>query len=115
MQVEELDEREEISGGSFLIGYLVLLGSGLALGFAGEAYLRIPVERTGCVYFGALFLLSGIGVPRRLYLVVRKTGWFALIQEPLAMRTLLAVLGTGLIALGIFASDVTLGVGVPSY
>lgn len=104
MQQQPEDERREISYGSFLKGYFALLCTLLALGFAGEAWLGIDFYRSACILCGALFLLAGSGVPRRLYLVVRSTGWFSFIPDPRVMRVILILLGGWLVYLGVFAT-----------
>lgn len=104
----EPDERREISYHSFLGGYLVLLISLVTVGVVGQAWLGIDLYRSASVLGGILFLVAGIGVPRRLYLIVRSTGWFSFVEDPRVMRGLLVVLGVGLIIMGLLASTASL-------
>lgn len=104
----EEDERREVTYGYFLAGYFILLFALVSLGLAGERWFGIDYYRSACVLCGGMFVLAGAGVPRTLYLVVRNTGWFSLIEDPMVMRGLLVVLGAGLILFGVFASTATL-------
>jgi hypothetical protein len=104
----EPDERREISYGSFLKGYLLLMVSLVVVTIGGEEWLGIDAYRSAFVLCGGLFALAGIGVPRKLYLVVRSTGWFSFIEDPRVMRGLLVLLGVVLILAGFFASTASL-------
>jgi hypothetical protein len=57
------------------------------------------------VSFGALFVVAILGRPWWLYGTIRRTGWFALIQNERAMRLVLAVLGVSLASFGLLAPE----------
>lgn len=108
MQQQPEDDRREITYGSFIKGYFILMIALVGVSAAGEAWLGIDYYRTACVLCGGMFVLAGAGIPRKLYMVVRSTGWFSLIPDPRIMRAILILLGAWLVYLGFFASTSTL-------
>ena len=99
------DERGELSFGSSVVGYAILMVTTIALAFGGEFFFGISPERSIYVTMGGVFILAAIGVPRRLYLTIRMVRWFSLIRDPRVMRGLLLLLGVALVLLGVLASD----------
>ena len=103
------DERREIGFWTFLKGYVLLFVALVVAGAIGQHFFGILFERTIAFLCGVLFTALGAGVPRKLYLIVRKTGWFAFIPDPRVMRAVLIILGLRFLYLSIFASDAVLG------
>jgi hypothetical protein len=83
--------------GNLLVGSLVAL--------VGATLLRVHWFRVVCVVYGALFLVAIAGKPWWLYATIRRTGWFAMIQNERAMRLTLCVIGILLVFLGIMVPD----------
>ena len=83
-------------------GYLALLAALIALALLLERWSGIDPYRTMVVACGLVFCLAALGRPARLYLIVRNTGWFALIRDELVMRWLLGAIGVLGIVAGLF-------------
>jgi hypothetical protein len=98
-----LDEREEMSTGSYLLGYVAVMGGTLGIVLLAQSLLGIDPLRTTLLACGVLFAWAALGKPRALYLVVRSLGWFHLIRSPDAMRAVLVLLAVLLLVVGVFA------------
>jgi hypothetical protein len=105
---EPEDERLEISYRYFLVSYLTIFVLMQVVAWGGYYLLDLDPFRLLYLFCGLLFTLAAIGVPRRLYLVVRNTGWFYSIQDPRIMRLLLLVLGVGLLLAAFLAPSADL-------
>jgi hypothetical protein len=70
-----------LSWGQFLRGYFSLILGLIALAILLERWAGIDAYRTAVVAGGILFCLAALRRPTRLYLVVRNTGWFALVRH----------------------------------
>jgi len=80
----------------------ILLGTSLIATVAAAA-LHVHWIRAASVTLGALFLFAIGERPWWLYASIRRTGWFALITDELAMRIVLGVIGLFIITLGLVA------------
>ncbi|MEX2185795.1 MAG: hypothetical protein WD875_03330 [Pirellulales bacterium] len=101
----DADERGDISLLNYFVGYVVILGAMVGLASLGNQLLGIDPVRMVCLCCGLLFGCAAIGKPRELYLVIRNTGWFHHIRNPVAMRTVLTLFALLLLALGALAPN----------
>jgi hypothetical protein len=93
---------EQLTWGQFLRGYLALLVTVIAFAILLERWSGTDPYRTTAVACGPAFCLAALGRPPRLYLIVRNTGWFALVRDELVMRLLLGVIGVVAVWAGMF-------------
>ena len=93
---------EQLTWGQFLRGYFAVLAGVVALAILLERWSGTDPYRTAAVVCGLVFWFAALGRPARLYLIVRNTGWFALIRDDLVMRWLLGAIGVVGIVAGLF-------------
>lgn len=84
---------KELTYREFVVVYTILVFSGIAVAIACDRWLGIAGERVIVGYFGAVFLLAGLRLNRKLFLVVRSTGWFALVPGDDLMAVLIGGVG----------------------
>lgn len=88
-----MSSEKELTYREFLVVYTSLVVSGIAVAIAGDKWLGIAGERVIVGYYGAVFFLAGLRLNRKLFLVVRSTGWLALVPDDDLMALLIGGVG----------------------
>jgi hypothetical protein len=84
-------DRSTVSFGTFLTVYLSSLMMGVLLSVLVERLTGVDGLRVGGAYCGTAFFAGFLRKPRLWFMVLRSTGWFALIESELVIRLIMLV------------------------
>lgn len=93
--------RGRVTVGVFITVYVAILILAVSLAFGLKGLYHVPAERTVPVSLGGMYLVASTGRPWWLYETVRRVRWFALFESDAVMRVVLAVIGAGLVLVGL--------------
>lgn len=97
--------RDRVTVGVFITVYVAVLILAVSLAFGLEGLYHVPAVRTVPVFLGGMYLVASTGRPWWLYETVRRVRWFALFESDGVMRVVLAVIGAGLVLVGLLAKS----------
>jgi hypothetical protein len=89
VKAHQAERQSPVSFGTFLIVYLSSLVAGVALSLLTERLTGVNGLRVLGAYYGGAFFAGFLGKPRLWFMVLRSTGWFALIESELVIRLIM--------------------------